>query len=104
MTFRHIAKLLGVSHQRVAQIYKGHDAIKKSYKDYIKERDGKQCAICESTDELQVHHILGARHGNHPSNLVTLCKTCHTSVDKADRQTIRPILPKFYSGQYNKAA
>ena len=35
------------------------------------------CAICGNTEHLQVHHLDKNIRNNSPSNLVTLCPTCH---------------------------
>ena len=41
-----------------------------------------QCAVCGSTERLQVHHILDKRlypaYRLDPSNLIVLCPSCHT--------------------------
>lgn len=40
-------------------------------------RDGS-CVLCDSTDELQVHHRTYARLGHEePTDLATLCLRCH---------------------------
>lgn len=51
----------------------------------VKKRDNYTCQSCKKTFPacstfLQVHHILELSKGgsNEPSNLVTLCKLCHT--------------------------
>jgi 5-methylcytosine-specific restriction endonuclease McrA len=43
---------------------------------YIRNRDGQRCWICHRTDHLQVHHIIRGA-GDDPSNLITICSTCH---------------------------
>lgn len=45
----------------------------------VLERDEYQCGNCGSTDSLHVHHIVPLSLGgsNQPSNLRTLCKSCH---------------------------
>ena len=35
------------------------------------------CAICGSTEHLQVHHSDKNIRNNSPENLVTLCQSCH---------------------------
>lgn len=49
----------------------------------ILSRDGNQCVLCESSENLEVHHIRPrADWGNDdPTNLVTLCKHCHDRED-----------------------
>lgn len=61
----------------------------------IKLRD-KQCAICGSHLNLQVHHtkyIKGKRAWEYPnSTLVTLCGDCH---QKVHQDPSHPLYPKF---------
>lgn len=61
----------------------------------ILDRDGYRCALCGKVDvngsQLHVHHKQPLRtftnrfRANHPSNLVTLCDSCHRRVE----QTVR---------------
>jgi len=51
-------------------------------KQYVYLRDGGKCRYCEKPtlyEETHCHHVLELSEGgtNHPSNLKTLCKTCH---------------------------
>ena len=58
----------------------------------VLQRDGFRCQHCSyicsvkelkrKSDKLQVHHLLFKSEGgsNHPSNLITLCRRCHTLV------------------------
>ena len=45
----------------------------------IYKRDGYRCALCDSPQGLQIHHIVFRSHGgsNDPANLITLCWRCH---------------------------
>lgn len=45
-------------------------------------RDGHRCQMCGTPNALHVHHRQPRAHGgqNNPSNLVTLCRTCHGKV------------------------
>ena len=52
----------------------------------IFERDGWVCLICHSSKDLTIDHIDGnGRHSKNPnnelSNLRTLCRKCHGSID-----------------------
>lgn len=46
----------------------------------IYQRDGFACAVCDDTDNLQIHHYLKRSLGgsDHPHNLITLCGRCHS--------------------------
>jgi 5-methylcytosine-specific restriction endonuclease McrA len=47
------------------------------------DRD-KGCRLCGKTEDLQVHHIVGAAQGgtNAFSNLIVLCGACHHKVER----------------------
>ena len=47
----------------------------------VYKRDGYRCALCDSTDGLQIHHIKPRGRGgaDHPMNLITLCWRCHAA-------------------------
>ncbi len=38
-----------------------------------------KCQMCETGENLQVHHIDGNPENNEASNLMTLCASCHTT-------------------------
>lgn len=48
----------------------------------IYARDGYRCALCDSTQYIQIHHVVHRSKGgsNHEHNLITLCSTCHGHV------------------------
>ena len=46
----------------------------------IYRRDGFRCALCDSTDHLEIHHVVPRGKGGgreNPINLITLCWRCH---------------------------
>jgi len=46
----------------------------------IRERDGERCVVCSAENgpwKLVVHHIDQDRSNNDPTNLITLCRSCH---------------------------
>lgn len=49
----------------------------------IIRRDKNKCRLCDSTVQLEVHHITPYRttKDNSPENLITLCKLCHSGVE-----------------------
>jgi len=52
------------------------------------ERDNYTCQCCgcqedgQKTNQIICHHIDTDRQNNSPSNLITLCKQCHTSLHR----------------------
>lgn len=59
-------------------------------REYVLFRDGHVCRYCKGKSKdpvLNVHHIESRKTGgNSPSNLVTLCQTCHTAHHKGTIQ------------------
>lgn len=54
----------------------------------IRERDGFACRECgkkESRRKHCVHHIDFNPRNNHPENLITLCRPCHTEKHRGER-------------------
>ena len=60
--------------------------IPKSVRDFVLDRDHNKCQICSSRDKLHIHHIIKRINGgNHdPSNLITLCSSCHRYIHIGD--------------------
>jgi 5-methylcytosine-specific restriction endonuclease McrA len=65
---------------------RGHrrSAIPPAVRRRVLARDGHRCATpgCGSTGSLEIHHRVPVSSGgsNDPSNLVTLCRSCHQSL------------------------
>ena len=57
-------------------------------REYVLARDGHKCQYCKGKSKdsiLNVHHIeLRKTGGNSPSNLITLCETCHKEYHKGN--------------------
>ncbi|MEC2072496.1 HNH endonuclease [Alkalihalophilus marmarensis] len=76
-----------------------------SLKNRVKDRDEWSCVICESDKGLHVHHKIPRKYGgvNHMDNLVTLCDSCHPSIETADiRHAYTKCLANFKMNRYNK--
>lgn len=61
----------------------------RELKAQIRKRDNQRCRICGTTKNrarngglLDVHHRDRNKLNNDPSNLITLCRSCHTSIDQ----------------------
>jgi mannose-6-phosphate isomerase-like protein (cupin superfamily) len=50
----------------------------RKIKPIIKNRDAHKCIMCDSAENLEVHHINYNKQDCSDSNLITLCKRCHT--------------------------
>ena len=46
-----------------------------------------KCPLCDSIENLIVHHIDGNRKNNNPNNLINLCKRCHGHVTWDNKHT-----------------
>lgn len=79
------------AHIRAYGLPASHPYGKAEYKDardYVLERDGYQCRLCQATGtdvELQAHHISYDPFDNWTGNLITLCKSCHGKTNGGDR-------------------
>lgn len=60
----------------------GRKAISKDMKAEIIRLHGNACLNCGSTEDIELHHVVGLElGGNHvASNIVPLCHTCHKAV------------------------
>ena len=82
---------LTLSRQRIHQISSGYrspsnDYVRRAMVEAIKERDKHTCQFGElckgqivDDNELVVHHLDFNDKNNDPSNLITLCRKCHSS-------------------------
>ncbi len=52
-----------------------------SLKRQIRERDDYTCQICGNNKALHVHHIDYNKNNCNPSNLITLCHSCHAKTN-----------------------
>lgn len=57
------------------------------------ERDGYECRVCSSNEELHVHHKVPVNQFDDPNdahfmvNLLTVCRECHPRLDKISRRS-----------------
>ena len=63
---------------------RNHDPIPDEIRTEVLRRDHHRCRNCRGHLDVDLHHIQFRRHGgnNTPHNLVTLCKTCHSSIHR----------------------
>lgn len=78
------------------------NGIKSKLYQSIKERDGWKCRLCGKERALSIHHIDGQGErdsenlrqipNNDPSNLISLCRGCHSSLTKFSHSIDRPLV------------
>lgn len=70
------------------------DPTRKSYAKRARKLELKSCCEkCGTTESLSIHHDDLNWRNNEPSNLKTLCASCHTSLHHS-RGEIKPAQPK----------
>lgn len=52
----------------------------------------RQCAVCGTSDVLDVHHIDGNRKNYHPSNLIFLCPNDHARLHRNNDKTVKKVI------------
>lgn len=77
ITFENIGNILGISRQRVNQIYRNKLSGREIINNRIREKDNYQCQFCFTNNNLHVHHLDKNRKNNKETNLMTLCYECH---------------------------
>lgn len=67
--------------ERKELVWQRKSLLTRDFRKVVKERDGNACIICDSQENLVVHHLNGFKDNPElrfePSNGVTLCFTCH---------------------------
>jgi len=68
----------------------------------VYRRDGWRCAMCDSTDGIQVHHAVPRSQGgsDFPENLITLCWRCHATAHGLRLQGMPPHIDKDWMEQH----
>lgn len=66
----------------------------------IKLRDSHKCQWCQAEKYLQVHHIDYDKSNNLESNLITLCRPCHSKTTFGNRdywqEVLAPLIEHYY--------
>lgn len=84
-TYAYIAKVVGVSRQRVQQLIKPPIRILN----LLRKRSHNKCEHCELPLRLgdgHVHHLTGHADFNRLANLEYLCRSCHRKADAKIRE------------------
>ena len=101
-SYADIAKLVGITKQRVYQITRYNIVTGKvdsgattwGERKRILERDGGKCLICKSDQKLHVHHIKSPLDKS-PKNLATLCARCHKKWEGISRVTLYRLAKSY---------
>lgn len=64
-------------------------------------RDNGLCQLCATSENLQLHHILGRGKDltNNVDNCIMLCANCHLNIVHKNQKKYRPILQKIIEGK-----
>ena len=73
------------AHRRKDDMSRGNTTFHRLAREHLKDC----CAICGSTERLQVHHLDRNIKNNSPSNLETLCPTCHMKLHWQQRRSLK---------------
>ena len=68
--------------------------INNSIRKAVYRRDHYRCALCDSPEGIQVHHVIPKGSGGSVTsmhNLITLCRQCHANVHG------NPLDPQYWS-------
>jgi hypothetical protein len=103
LSYSQVGKSLGISKQRVYQIYhygyvNSMRANITSRERMVQARDKNRCRICrKSKVTLHIHHLDGSKD-NRLQNLITLCSSCHGKFEKYTKD-LKKINPKLKVGK-----
>ena len=67
---------------------------KNGYLQRAHKHRGKECELCGAKENLDAHHQDRDRSNNAPSNIQTLCRTCHMKGHWAREEIQKPVLKK----------
>lgn len=78
------------------------EVTKETY-NIVFNRDKGKCALCGTTKNLQLHHILGRSKllTNKIDNCIMLCENCHINVVHKNQKKYRPILLEIIERRKN---
>lgn len=77
-TYKKIGILLGITKQRVHQIFRGYTSIDHRITAKLCDELGGSCLVCGISDKLEIHHKDGNGKNNAFWNIRLLCKKHHT--------------------------
>ena len=60
---------------------------RENYRQYCLSLYGHKCYICETKENIVVHHIDGDRSNNTIANLIPVCESCHRYIHSPKKQS-----------------
>ena len=70
---------------RTEALKRAHNKNFSGLRDSVIERDKHSCQVCGYSNKIIVHHIDENPKNNTMDNLITLCKICHTVIERMNR-------------------
>lgn len=55
----------------------------------------QECGVMEDGQQHDVHHIDYDKHNNHPANLITLCRSCHSKTSNVGKRRRKQWIDYF---------
>lgn len=83
-----------VRNKGINKVSKKRIFVKPEVYDKVFKRDKGVCQLCGTSQNLQLHHILGRGKTltNDINNCIMLCENCHLNVVHKNQKKYRPIL------------
>ena len=109
-TYREIGEILGVSKQRIHQIYKnyktpcsGRTSYGRNFLKKLRTLLDNVCQACKSKENLEVHHRDGNRRNNSRNNIQLFCVKHHAKEEvRLKNLGFRNHEKKFAKTWYNR--
>lgn len=100
-SYTDIAKIIGVSKQRIHQIITDYTTQPNRSIDNIRYFSNK-CAICKKETTI-IHHIDTDSLNNNPKNLLSVCEKCHKKIHaKIDKPVVTTKRRGKWSTKYDR--
>lgn len=77
ISFKEIAIKMGISRQRIHQIYKDYRITPTREREIAIDIARNRCVVCGSKENIEIHHLDGDTNNNEQCNLMVLCRNCH---------------------------
>lgn len=93
---KNCSKFILATMKPINKVSKKRIFVKPEIYDQVFKRDKGKCQLCGTSQNLQLHHILGRGKDltNDINNCIMLCENCHLNVVHKNQKKYRPILLK----------